>query len=341
MAAPQPAGGDVRSAVLSRIYNLDWAYVAGPPPAEALLKLSPEDFCVDEELGFEPCGEGEHVYLHLRKRGDNTAWLARQIARLANVESRDVGFCGLKDRNAVTRQWFSIYLPKAEEPDWYRLASDSVSVLQVTRHRQKLRRGTHSANRFKICLRQILGVDGADLQQRLARVAEQGVPNYFGPQRFGIDGNNLREAERLLVEGGKIRNRQQRGLILSAARAYLFNLVLDSRVRDGSWLLSIEGEPLIDGLPSGPLWGRGRLAGSLSSVELEEAVLRPWHAWCEGLEHVGLQQERRRLLCRPQDFRAQLQSDGLQVEFRLPPGGFATTVLREICRLKEASEGVL
>lgn len=183
---------------------------------------------------------------------------ARQIARLAGVETRDVGYCGLKDRHALTRQWFSVYLPKGPEPDWSELNSDSVQVIEISRHRQKLRRGQHRANQFVLWLRDVSGDRGA-VEQRLKCAAGQGVPNYFGEQRFGIDAGNLQAAERMLVAGSKIKNRSKKSMVLSAARAWLFNQVLAARVEQGLWQQPLEGDVLIDGLPTGPLWGRGRL----------------------------------------------------------------------------------
>lgn len=333
-------------------FNLDWACALGPPRAEADFRTTEEDFRVDEDLGFEPSGEGEHVFLHIEKRGENTAWLARQIAEVAGVAERDVGFAGLKDRRAVTRQWFSVYLPGSVEPDWGRLESDSVRVLARGRHGRKLRRGDHRGNRFVIRLRHYRIDAGAadDLQWRLAAVAEQGVPNYFGPQRFGREGNNLREAEKLMLVDREAdrgadrrhsrgrrgrRGRQPAGIILSAARSWLFNQVLDARVRDGSWHTPQDDELLFEGAPTGPLWGRGRLSGSAASVAFEQRVLEPWRGWCDGLEHVGLSQERRALVLRPAAFAAQLEGDHLELRFALPPGGYATAILREVCRLKE------
>lgn len=305
-------------------HAMDWAYVGGMPPTSGLLRATPEDFVVDEELGFEPAGEGEHVYLLIRKRGENTAWIAKQLAKLAQVNKHDVSYAGLKDRNAVTRQWFSVYLPGNRPISWSLLDSDSIQVEQVTRHTRKLRRGDHEGNHFKLVVRELEGGSQEDLSLRCARVNEQGVPNYFGPQRFGHDGNNLQQAQAHLVEGQKIRNRQTRGLILSAARSYLFNEVLSKRVVSDSWR---EG--------TGPMWGRGRLSGSEDSVAFETEVLSPHQAWCDALEHVGLKQERRPLACLPQSFQADLADEYLSLAFFLPPGCYATSVLREIVSWRE------
>lgn len=318
-------------------FSLDWAYAYGEPNVTGLFRSSPEDFYVDENLGFEPDGAGEHVLLHVQKRGDNTAWLAKQIARLAGVKPSDVGYCGLKDRHAVTRQWFSVYLPKAEEPDWSQLNQDGTEVLAVTRHARKLRPGSHQSNRFRIVLRQLQG-DIDTLVERLPQVAENGVPNYFGEQRFGIDGNNLTLAQEILVDGRRISNRQRRGMVLSAARSYVFNTVLSERVVQGNWHTELPGDVLIDGVTSGPMWGRGRSPASDASLDIEQQALADLADWCAAMEHVGLNQERRPLLLKPQNMSWQVEGDALIIAFELQPGSYATAVLRELCKLQNVSQ---
>ncbi|GAB3090994.1 tRNA pseudouridine(13) synthase TruD [Aestuariicella hydrocarbonica] len=319
---------------LPRSYSLDWAYAYGEPPVSGLFRRTPEDFQVVENLGFELTGQGEHVYLHIEKRGENTDWLARQIARLAGVQNHDVGYAGLKDRHAVTRQWFSVYFPKGTEPDWSELEADTIRILAVTRHSQKLRRGAHQSNHFCIRLHELSG-DLAALSERLQQVTA-GVPNYFGLQRFGHDGNNLAEANRILVDGGRIANRQKRGMMLSAARSYLFNQVLSERIKAASWTGALEGDvTTAEGEGTGPLWGRGRALVSGACLALENRVLGDLAAWCDGLEHVGLSQERRPLLLVPQQFGSTLEGSSLEVTFSLPPGTYATAVLREISQLVE------
>lgn len=323
-------------------FPIDWAYAYGEPEVEGLFRRQLDDFIVDENLGFELAGTGEHVYLHIEKRGDNTAWLARQIARLADVQPMDVGYAGLKDRHGVTRQWFSVYFPKGDEPSWNDINSETVTLLAVHRHNKKLRRGSHASNQFRIRLHELEG-DLESLKERLKVVSAKGVPNYFGQQRFGHDGNNLHEAQRLLVDGGKIKNRQKRGLIMSAARSYLFNLVLSARVVQGSWLALLDGEPSLpslsssQSLPTGPLWGRGRPLCSGDCEALESGILLPLASWKEGLEHVGLSQERRLLSLVPENFASSLEQGTLEVSFSLPPGTYATALLRELLVLKDVS----
>jgi len=337
-----------------------WAHAFGPPPVAGLLRRRPEDFAVDEVLGFAPDGEGEHVLLRVRKRGANTDWVARELARFAGVRPGDVSYAGLKDRNAVTSQWFSLRLAGAAEPDWPALQLDGVEVLEAARHRRKLRRGALAGNRFEIVVRDLQG-SGAELEPRLQAVRERGVPNYFGPQRFGRDGGNLERAEALFAGRLNERNRNRRGLYLSAARSFLFNQVLAHRVRDGSWETALAGEALVlagsrsffvveapdaevdrrlaegDIDPSGPLWGRGEPPVQGAARALEEEVLAPYPLFREGLEAAGMEAERRPLRLRPQGLEGGLEDGGsaLRVRFTLPAGCYATVVLRELVKTEE------
>ena len=335
---PEPSAPEISMTVaIAPVYDIDFplAYLQKDARPEAGFRCEFEDFCVDETLGFELSGAGEHVYLHVYKRGDNTAWVVKQIARLAEVATMDVGYCGLKDRRALTSQWFSIYLPKGPEPDWSQLNSASIQVTKVTRHSQKLRRGQHKNNRFCIRLRDL----SADLPDTLIeQVLNQGVPNYFGEQRFGHGGENLNLAEELLSGERKIRNRQRRGLILSAARSYLFNLVLASRVRDGSWNQCIDGDTCVDigtgRFAEGPLWGRGRSPAQLDALAQEAEILEPWAKWRDAMEHMGLSQDRRALVLRSIDPSWQREGSDLILKFALSPGCYATALLRELAVLK-------
>ncbi len=316
-------------------FSLDFPYAYGRPDATANFRAEPEDFQVDENLGFEPLGEGEHVYLHIWKRGENTAWVAERIAELAKVAAMDVGYCGRKDRHAVTTQWFSIYLPKKEsEPDWSALNSDSIKILSVSRHQHKLRRGDHEANQFIIRLRDCLVVDKDVFERKLGIVLMEGVPNYYGEQRFGHNGNNLLEAHAILVEGKRIKDKQKRGLMISAARSYLFNKVLAARVLANNWKEILSGEP--EPFPSAPLWGRGRSSAASDTLLIETAAMQEWESWRNGLEHAGLSQERRALILKPEAALWHWIGQDLEISFRLGSGEFATTVLRELAILNSA-----
>ncbi len=330
---------------VDRRYSLDFATAWGEPVGEALFRARPEDFQVVEQLGFEPAGSGEHIFLHLEKREQNTRWVAKLLAEHFSVKESDVGYCGMKDRHAVTSQWFSVYHPGADLSDPSEvILPEGVRLLEITRHTKKLRRGTHQGNDFVIYLRSVTG-DRQQLEARLERIRKSGVPNYFGEQRFGFDGGNLVEANNMLAKinqpqqhRGRGKKRQQRGgIYLSAARAYLFNLILSARVHDGSWNFAMDGEAE----PTGPLWGRGRSPAVESVRTFEQQRLAGWEDWLTALEHTGLQQARRPLCLMPQNFRwawseqesGKASGRDLRLSFSLPVGAYATSVLREISGL--------
>jgi tRNA pseudouridine13 synthase len=338
----------------------------------ARIRACPEDFRVDEELGFSPDGEGEHSLLHIQKRNRNTDQIARQLARHAGVRARDVSYCGLKDRVAVTSQWFSVWLPGKEDPDWSSMEDEGLKILEQSRHRRKLQRGALQGNRFEIVLRDIFRDnkgEQSEIEKRLSRIKQQGVPNYFGEQRFGRDGGNLLSAQ-TMFEGKRIKDRFLRGVYLSSARSFLFNEVLAERVRKSNWNTIVPGEAImLDGSrsffvcdqvdeviaqrlkdndihPSGPLWGRGELSAQDEAGKLEKTVVASHSAFCEGLEKAGLKQERRALRLSVNDlqwtwldgleqeagtktFHEKRTSD-LQLTFTLPAGAYATAVLREV-----------
>ncbi len=325
----------------------------GGPLGSGTLRSLPEDFQVEEILGFAPDGEGEHVMLYVEKRNTNTEWLARQLARFAGVPPRDIGFAGLKDRYALTRQWFSVRLGGAPEPDWGALQSDEIRILSAARHRRKLRRGALRGNRFRLCVRD-LQAEPAALEGCLRRLAQTGVPNYFGEQRFGNLGSNLRAAEALLA-GGRDPGRQRRSLALSAARSFLFNEVLAERVREGSWDRALPGDLLqpdgshgvflLDAVdadidarvtrlevhPTGPLWGIERIRPRGRVEDLERGVAQAHPAWLAGLERLKVEGDRRALRVPVQSLDWEITDPGwLDLSFSLSAGSYATVVLREL-----------
>ncbi len=334
------------AAVTTQPYSLDFAYAYGRPQCSADMRAQPADFRVDEISGFEfaasePAQQGEHVYLQIEKTLQNTPQLASRIAVLAGVKPMDVGYAGMKDRNAITRQWFSVYLPGRDEPDWHALDDANTRVLGVSRHTRKLRRGEHIGNRFVIRLSRLEG-DRAVLEERLGCYAEQGVPNYFGPQRFGREGSNLVAADDLFVRRRRMPTRTLRGLALSAARSFLFNRLVSERVKADNWRQLQAGDVASrDGVsPTGPLWGRGRLVSEGMTYDLEESSTAEFSAWRNGLEHVGLQQERRSLCLYPQEFSwtfiaDQGRGEELELCFVLGPGEFATSILRELAAVED------
>lgn len=331
---------------------LDPPRAHGAPLGPGRLRAEPEDFLVEEQLGFEAAGAGQHVLLRIRKRNANTQWIARELARACGCRPNDVGYAGLKDRRAVAIQWFTVPQSRLSPEDWVRVGSGEYQVLEAHRHSRKLPRGALAGNRFVIRVRDV-AADDAALASRLAVIGTRGVPNYFGPQRFGRGGSNLKRLS------GDLRTLKpdERGFILSAARSLIFNAVLAERVAEDSWeriepgdLANLEGrashfpveivdETLaqrcarLDIHPTGPLWGRGPPPGGGRIGELEQRVAADFSAARELIERAGMEQERRALRLAVHDLGWRREGEAVRLEFRLGRGAYATTVLREIFAL--------
>ncbi|MBV7316723.1 tRNA pseudouridine(13) synthase TruD [Shewanella sp. NIFS-20-20] len=334
-------------------------YLHGKPAINVDIRTHNADFQVQEILPFLPSGEGEHHLLHIRKNGLTTVMVAKQLAEFAKVHPKEVTYAGQKDKNAITEQWFGVRIPGKETPDWASLNSDELTILTSSRHGKKLRIGALSGNRFKLTLRQVSDVPG--LLTRVALLADTGVPNYFGEQRFGHNGSNLRGALAMFA-GRKVKDRNKRSMYLSASRSDLFNQVVSQRLQEhGTQVLAgdcvmLSGsrsfftveqwdDTLMARLAqkdiqlSAPLWGRGSLACVDEALAFEEAALVNYQAQRLGLEQAGLDQERRSLLLRPEGLKAIAVSDDVvQLEFMLPAGCFATAVLRELCQYQDVQE---
>ncbi|HET6434509.1 MAG TPA: tRNA pseudouridine(13) synthase TruD, partial [Xanthomonadaceae bacterium] len=194
----------------------------GEPVLRAVVRSTPEDFRVEELDGFAASGSGEHLLLTIEKRGMNTVFAAQRIARWAGVPEAAIGYAGLKDRHAVTTQRFSVHLPGRDPPPLEALEGEGLRVLDATRHARKLPRGALAGNRFGLLLREVEG-EPAAIDARLRAIGARGVPNYFGEQRFGHGAGNVGKA--LAMFGGRRVRRDQRAILLSAARSELFNRV--------------------------------------------------------------------------------------------------------------------
>ena len=326
----------------------------GPAVVRARLRATPEDFRVDERDAFEASGQGEHLLLTVEKRGMNTAFAAKRIAAWAGIPEMGVSYAGQKDRHAVTRQRFIVHLPKKIAPDIATLESDDLRVLASAWHARKLPRGALAGNGFVLTLREVEGERGA-IEDRLRAIAARGVPNAFGEQRFGRAGDNVAQA--LAMFDGRRVKREQRSMLLSAARSALFNRVLDARIADDTWDRALEGEVwMLDGSrsvfgpeafddalaarlaafdihPTGPLWGAGELRSTGTARALESDAIADEQSMQlrAGLEAAGLKQERRSLRLRPTALQWEWPAhDVLRVSFDLPPGSYATTVLAEL-----------
>lgn len=327
-------------------------FAHGGPPLSGVMRSVPEDFVVDEDLGFAPNGAGEHAFVRVEKRGANTEWVARELARFAGVTPAEVSYAGLKDRHAVARQTFSLHLPGKNEPAWSSLENPEFRVLHAVRHSRKLKRGALKGNRFEITLRDVVG-DRAAAEKIIERIRMQGVPNYFGEQRFGRGHANIERA--LAMFAGRRVQRHERSMLISAARSHLFNSVVAERVERGDWNVPLEGdvwmlegtqsifgpEPVSaeiaarcaqgDIAPTGPMWGAGELRSQADVARIERDVAEAQPALAAGLATQGLRQERRSLVLRAHELETVWVSDAvLRVSFYLRSGAYATVLMREL-----------
>lgn len=329
-------------------------YAWGGPVGRGVIKQEADDFAVEEILGFEPSGSGEHVFLRIEKTHENTDYVARQIARFAGVPGRDIGYAGLKDRHGRTVQWFSVPLSGKPEPDWSGLENERIRILEITRNSRKLKKGAAAANRFKLTIREFEG-DCQAIEARLAEIASQGVPNYFGAQRFGHDGQNLaRVREFFAGQSGRI-DAHRRGLYLSSARSEIFNRQLAERVQRKDWNQAISGDVFMfsgsrsffsdqaldddirrrvaegDIHPSGALWGTGESSARDEALLIERSVVESLKDLAEGLEKSGVEMARRPFRLCVESLTWEFPESGmLRLAFTLPGGTFATVILREL-----------
>lgn len=331
---------------------LDLPRVFGGPAGQGRLKAEPEDFQVDEILGFEPQGQGDFLWLRWRKRNTNTAWLARQLAEYAGLPEAQVSYAGLKDRHAVTTQWFSLALPEQGEPDWGQLQIPNCELLDASRHAKPLRRGDHAANAFVIRIRDFAG-DLEACGRIFARIRQQGFPNWFGEQRFGHEGGNL-EAARAWFAGETRPKRSEQGFLLSAVRGLVFNQVLLARIEAGCWDRPLAGdlmEATADGhcfalprldeaivqqcqslecTPTGPLYGDGEPRPRAEAFRLEQQALAQSAFWCYGLKRQRMRAARRPLRALMQQGHWQQEANDLILSFQLGTGSYATALLYEL-----------
>ncbi|XOZ34747.1 tRNA pseudouridine(13) synthase TruD [Halomonadaceae bacterium KBTZ08] len=316
-------------------WSLEWPRAGGEAVGSGRIRVAPEDFEVTESLGWQPDGEGEHLFVQLEKCGDNTDWVARGLARLAGCPAGAVGYAGRKDRHAVTRQWFSLPCAPARTDAVLQSIVGQWRILSTERHRRKLRTGELAGNRFRLRVRD-LEADESVLASRWQALARNGCPNYFGSQRFGRDGGNLQAAAELDPERLKRpRERARSGMLLSAARSWLFNEWLARRLCAGDWREQWEGDP--ESWPSGPLYGDDCCGaqGPLAEAELAFAAQHP--AFMALLRATRMRADRRSLVLKPLDCALEQTGDSAVFDFFLPAGAFATVVINEILDLEDGS----
>ncbi len=347
----------------------DWHYLFGKPTCRAQFKTTLSDFLVEEDLGYALSGEGEHTYVQIQKTNLNTAYVAEQLAKFTQLPLRQISYAGRKDKYATTTQWFGVHNPQHKPLVWRDFTLDGVQVLDAQQHHKKLKVGALKGNQFTIRLRQCEHLD--NLLERIVLVASDGVPNYYGQQRFGemhyrdehgqsgvkLGGNLTLAAE--LVAGRPIKNRNKRSLAISALRSWLFNRAVSARIEQQLFSVPLTGDAFIlngsnsffvaDNIDdliikrlaegdihlSAPLSGAGQLITKAASHAFESDLLSGYPEVTETLTKLGLKQERRALRLLPQDLTCEPLSEqegDCVLRFYLPSGTFATSVLRELCQ---------
>jgi tRNA pseudouridine13 synthase len=331
------------------------------PGTGGRIKVLPEDFEVEEIPAYQPCGQGDHLYLWLEKRGMGAEYFVRQIARRLEISPGDVGVAGLKDRHAVTRQMVSV--PVAAEPLLNRLEGDGIRVLSVSRHGNKLKSGHLHGNRFRVVVRDIVPEASDRLQALLERLGQQGWPNYYGPQRFGRGGETVRLGLSMLQgnAGGepiRIRSGFLRKFALSAAQSAVFNHYLSLRLRDGLLRRVLPGDVMAkwpfgglfvvedvaaeqsrfdarETVPAGPIIGRKTFPAAGEAALRETAAIADSGIPVAALSHFGklLPGTRRHNLVYADDLAGTVEGDRLQLTFTLSAGSYATVLIREITKI--------
>lgn len=321
-----------------------WPSIYSEPCGSGVIKQEFADFRVVEQLSFEPSGNGEHLFVFIEKVDANTRFVANELARLFGCASKDIGFAGMKDRHAITQQWFSVYLTKAKVKDWQQITHPNFSIVKAAFHNKKLKIGELESNRFTIVVRNFLGNMNC-VEYRIQELAQAGLPNYFGPQRFGNDFSNWHEGKAWL-KGALKASRNQEGLLISALRSYLFNEILAERVKQGNWNKLIDGDVAYnteDGkvlerysspeslIPAAPLFGRDRYQSKEAAAAIQEHVLQRYGEITDQLLKKRVNGDWRPLVCRVSNLNFnRLSGNSFTLEFTLPKGSFATNLINQI-----------
>lgn len=337
------------------MHNL--TFLLGEPQQAGKLKAEFSDFIVKEELGYALAGEGEFVAVKIRKTNANTLFVGEKLAEFAGISAKNMSYAGLKDRHAITEQWFCLHLAGKDTPDFSQFQLEGVEILEVTRHNRKIRVGSLEGNHFDILLREVKQT--AELTARLEQLKAVGFPNYFTEQRFGRDGHNLTQAQRWAAGEIKVKDRKKRSFYLSAARSEIFNLIVADRITAGlldsvlpndivqlagsnSWFVAQAEElaSLNPRLTSGDILLTAALIGenSLDQItnEREQKIVAEQSLLLNLMKQERMNAARRPMLCKPANLDWQFETDGLRLQFFLPAGSYATALVRELVTTDEA-----
>ncbi|MGX2950787.1 tRNA pseudouridine(13) synthase TruD [Ursidibacter sp. B-7004-1] len=334
-------------------------YLFGKPQQAGRLKAQFADFIVKEELGYDLTGEGEFVAVKIRKTNANTLFVGEKLAEFAGISAKNMSYAGLKDRLAITEQWFCLHLAGKETPDFSQFQLEGIEILEITRHNRKIRVGSLAGNYFELLLRDVQ--ENPELIHRLNQIQAVGFPNYFTEQRFGRDGHNLTQAQRWASGEIKVKDRKKRSFYLSAARSEIFNLVVADRIVSGtfkqvvendivqlagsnSWFvaqadeLASVNQRLVQGdvLLTAPLVGENSLQQTVS--EREKRIVSEQQLLLNLMAQERTNAARRPMFCVPSEFEWHFESEGLRLQFFLPAGSYATALVRELISLDEESE---
>lgn len=331
-------------------------FLLGKPQQAGRLKAEFADFIVKEELGYSLAGEGEFVAVKVRKTNANTLFVGEKLAEFAGISAKNMSYAGLKDRHAITEQWFCLHLAGKATPDFSQFQLDDVEILEITRHNRKIRVGSLEGNHFELLLRDV--VESDELTLRLEQLQAVGFPNYFTEQRFGRDGYNLTQAQRWAAGEIQVNDRKKRSFYLSAARSEIFNLIVSDRIAAGlvdqvlehdivqlagsnSWFVAQanELEELNKRLDSGDILLTAALIGENSleqtASERERAIVAEQTLLLNLMKKARMNAARRAMLCKPENLRWQFEPEGLRLQFFLPAGSYATGLVRELMTIKE------
>ncbi len=329
---------------------------AAIPGCGGAFKASPDDFVVEELPAYElqaEVGSDEHLFLWVEKRGHSTQEVARALAKHCGVQERDVSWAGLKDRHAVTRQYLCVPAKRCE-PKLPSFAMEGVTILRMGRHRNKLKTGHLHGNRFELVVRGVR--DGTAAEASLRALMAQGLPNFYGEQRFGVANRNAERGKALLLAGGRHHDRFERKLLLSAYQSELFNRVLTARLERGLFATVLLGDvlkkhetggefvsedvavdqPRMDAFElsaTGPMFGPEMLRPQADAWALEHEVLTAEGLTLETFAAGGDETRGTRRLGRiPFQATWSLEGEALRLAFTLPAGSYATVVLRELLK---------
>lgn len=329
------------------------------PALGGRIRATPEDFCVEERPLYLPCGQGEHLYIRIKKRGLSTPDLLTRLSSQLHVKAQSIGVAGLKDAQAVTTQMLSLQGVTAETVAALPTDERLLTLEVLGRHRNRLRKGHHAGNHFRLVVRDVRAGSEDLLQQLFDELLRRGVPNYFGPQRQGRSGTNFQVGAELLQDPAR-RNtmpRSKRIWFMNSYQSYVFNQIAAKRVESidrvwlGDWAMKTDNgacfpveqpdveQPRADRFeisPTGPLFGSRAPWATGVPGEIERAVIADLGTTPELLSKAGAEcgfrGERRALRVRLNDLAWSLDGSVLTLSFWLPPGSYATSVLREVVK---------